>query len=208
MGLLRAAADAVVVGMNTFEVAGHDTLWFPESTYPPAKKIYAHYRKEILKKQHAPLLAIVTARGKIDFSFSVFHEPRQRVLILTTERGKKAIAKRMPRGLRNADVVAVSKDSVILPEAIVKLLRKEYKVELLLNEGGPTLFGGFLSAGVMDELFLTVAPQIAGRGKQPRIALVEGAEFLPGRSPWWTLKSARQAGNHLFLRYRIDDRKK
>jgi len=204
MGLLRAAADAVVVGSTTFEVAGHDTLWFPESTYRAAKKLYESYRKRTLKKTEMPVLAIVTGSGDIDFSFSVFHEPGQRVVILTTERGRKNLAKKMPRNLSSVEVAALSKGRAISPIAIVSLLKKEYKAEFLLNEGGPTLFGQFLGAGLVDELFLTVSPQIVGRGKRPRIALVEGTEFLPGHSPWGKLESARQGGSHLFLRYRFE----
>ena len=41
-------------------------------------------------------------------------------------------------------------------------------MQLLLHEAGPTLFGEFLAGGVMDELFLTVAPQIAERRSAPQ----------------------------------------
>ena len=205
MGLLRASVDAVVVGLSTFEVAGHDTLWFPESAYPKASEAYRKYRKDILKKPEQPLLAIVTGSGQVDFSFPVFHTPGQRVVILTTEKRKKAIDARKQGDLSSVEVVALSADGHVSPTAIVKVLKEEYNVGLLLNEGGPTLFGQFLADRAIDELFLTVSPQIAGRGPEhKRIALVEGTEFLPGSSPWWKLQSARQAGSHLFLRYQIN----
>ena len=35
-------------------------------------------------------------------------------------------------------------------------------VRALLSEGGPTLFRGFLAAGLVDELFLTLTPLLTG----------------------------------------------
>jgi len=44
MGLLRASADAVMVGAGTLHETSADSLWTPESTYPDAKRFYAEYR--------------------------------------------------------------------------------------------------------------------------------------------------------------------
>src|SRR5580692_3203500 len=124
MGLLRASVDCVVVGLSTFEVAGHDTLWFPESAYPKAGEAYRKYRKDVLKKSEQPLLAIVTGGGQVDFSFPVFHTPGQRVVILTTEKGKKAIDARKQGDLSSVEVVALSADGHVSPTAIVKVLKE------------------------------------------------------------------------------------
>ena len=79
-------------------------------------------------------------------------------------------------------------------------------MELLLHEAGPTLFGEFLAAGFMDELFLTVAPQIAGRvAANPRPGLVANVQFSPATAPWWKLLSAKSAADYLFLRYQMRD---
>ena len=76
-------------------------------------------------------------------------------------------------------------------------------MSFLLHEGGPTLFGHFLSAGLVDELFLTMAPQIAGRtGEHPRPGLVADVQFVPDTAPWLTLVSVKQQANHLYLHYR------
>jgi len=80
-------------------------------------------------------------------------------------------------------------------------------VELLLHEAGPTLFGEFLAGGFMDELFLTVAPQIAGRDPvHPRPGLVADVQFSPATAPWWKLISTKSATDYLFLRYQVVDR--
>jgi hypothetical protein len=59
----------------------------------------------------------------------------------------------------------------------------------------------------MDELFLTVAPQIAGRDAvHPRPGLVANFQFSPATAPWWKLISAKNATDYLFLRYQAVDR--
>jgi riboflavin biosynthesis pyrimidine reductase len=78
---------------------------------------------------------------------------------------------------------------------------------LILCEGGPHLIGDLLGAGLLDELFLTVAPQLAGRDEgKPRLALVEGAAFDVGAAPWANLGSVRRSGDLLFLRYGLGQR--
>ena len=74
---------------------------------------------------------------------------------------------------------------------------------MLLHEGGPTLFGQFLEAEAVDELFLTLSPQIAGRNSEAiRPGLVEGVQFVPYSAPWFQLLSVKQKAEHLYLRYR------
>jgi riboflavin biosynthesis pyrimidine reductase len=64
-------------------------------------------------------------------------------------------------------------------------LRTTLGVHLLLHKGGPTLFGQFVAAGLIDEFFLTLAPQIAGRiVERPRPAMISGTEFFPDTAPW------------------------
>jgi riboflavin biosynthesis pyrimidine reductase len=202
MGLLRASSDAIVVGATTFKIAGHDTLWFPESVYPLATDLYRGYRKGVLRKPEYPLLVVVTRSGRLDLTSAAFHTKGQRALVITSEQGKQNL-RTESNALASLQVRALSEaQGRSAPSAILELLREEFDVKLALNEGGPTLFGQFLVAGLVDELFLTLAPQIAGRvPAHPRAALVEGVEFLPGNAPWWSLLSAKQAANHLYLHY-------
>jgi hypothetical protein len=72
----------------------------------------------------------------------------------------------------------------------------------ILVEGGPRLLGDFYAGRLVDEQFLTLAPQIAGRDAgDRRLSLVMGRMFAPGKTPWGTLIDARRGGSHLFLRY-------
>jgi riboflavin biosynthesis pyrimidine reductase len=138
----------------------------------------------------------------------VFHTPRAKVLILTTEQGKRRLSQSGSEALASVEVKALATaEQGISPSAILTVLRREAGVELLLHEAGPTLFGEFLAGGFMDELFLTVAPQIAGRvAGHPRPGLVANVEFSPATAPWWKLLSTKSAADYLFLRYQVGDR--
>ena len=66
----------------------------------------------------------------------------------------------------------------------------------MLCEGGPTLHGRLREGGLADELFLTIAPKIAG-GEGPRV--LEGALPDVDRVELaWLLESEGE----LFARYR------
>ena len=57
---------------------------------------------------------------------------------------------------------------------------------------------------IVDELFLTLAPQVAGRDSDlHRLSLVEGHAFMPVDALWATLLSVKLADSHLLLRYRL-----
>ena len=56
MGLLRASADAIVVGAGTLRDVSAKSLWTPEYVYPDAKHLYAEYRVSAQNKPEYPLL--------------------------------------------------------------------------------------------------------------------------------------------------------
>jgi riboflavin biosynthesis pyrimidine reductase len=159
----------------------------------------------VLGKPEYPLVVVVTGTGRLDLTSAVFHTPRTRVLILTTEQGKQRLSQSGSEALASVEVKALpTAEMRISPSAILTLLRKEAVVELLLHEAGPTLFGEFLAGGFMDELFLTVAPQMAGRvAAHSRPGLVADVQFSPATAPWWKLLSAKSAADYLFLRYQV-----
>ena len=63
------------------------------------------------------------------------------------------------------------------------------------------MFGSLLASRLVDELFLTISPFVAGRATAHRLALAEGTELLPDTRDEAALLSLRRAGDHLFLRY-------
>jgi riboflavin biosynthesis pyrimidine reductase len=70
-------------------------------------------------------------------------------------------------------------------------------VRALLSEGGPTLFHGFVAAGLVDELFLTLTPLLTG--DEAETSILSGARLAdPARL---MLRWVLRAGDELFLRY-------
>ena len=203
MGLLRASADAVLIASGTVNAVSPEHLWLPEYICPAKKDSYGYYRS-LLKKTEHPLIVIVSGTGRLDLNRAVFQTPGIRVVIITTEEGLRCLDQAGANTLPSTEVrPQPGPHGRIAPEAILMFLKKEFGVGLVLMEGGPSLFGEFVACRLVDELFLTIAPQIAGRIRQnPRPALVEGAEFTPATAPWLKLVSAKKAGDHLYLRYR------
>jgi riboflavin biosynthesis pyrimidine reductase len=203
MGLLRASADAVMVGAGTLQDAGANSLWTPEYVYPDAKRLYAEYRIDAQHKPEYPLLVIVSGSGQLELERAVFRTPAMRTLIVTTPTGSDELTRRGAATLSSVEVRALnSSNGSIDPLAILELLQAQFGVSTLLHEGGPTLFGKFLAAEAVDELFLTLSPQIAGRkGDSLRPAIVQGVEFLPDSAPRLQMLSAKQKDAFLYLRY-------
>ena len=205
MGLLRASVDAVVVGAGTVHEVSPTHLWIAESIYPETKDLYAGYRRTALRKAGNPLLVIVSGSGRLELGRAIFHTPGTRVLIVTTESGKHQLASIGANALDSTEVAALDDTGGLIdPSTILALLRDEFGVRIVLHEGGATLFGHFMAHGLVDEVFLTLAPQIAGRTtERPRPGMVAAVEFRPETGPWFHLVSAKQRGGHLYLRYRV-----
>jgi riboflavin biosynthesis pyrimidine reductase len=207
MGLLRASADAIVIGSGTLRdtAAGH--LWLPEQVYPKAGELYTRYRRAVLNKPEPPLTVIVAGGGAVEFRRAVFRTPGVRTLIITTPNGKERLEGSGLESLPSVETrVLEGPGGKISPVSMLKLLRQEFGVKLLLHEGGPTLFGDFVAHRCIDELFLTVAPQFAGRSvERQRPGVISGTEFLPETAPWLRIVSLKKSADHLYLRYTLPE---
>jgi riboflavin biosynthesis pyrimidine reductase len=204
MGLLRASVDAVMVGAGTLADVGANSLWTPEYVYPDAKRLYAEYRINMLHKPEYPLLVIVSGSGQLELERAVFQTPAMRTVVVTTPAGRDELTRRGAATLSSVEVRALnSSGGSIDPLAILELLQAQFGVSTLLHEGGPTLFGQFLAAEAVDELFLTLSPQIAGRkNDSARPAIVQGVEFVPDSAPRFQSLSVKAKDAFLYLRYR------
>jgi riboflavin biosynthesis pyrimidine reductase len=80
--------------------------------------------------------------------------------------------------------------------SLLRSLRDE-GVEAVLCEGGPTLHGSLQAAGLVDELFLTIAPKLSGGGAPPRILEGELDDVVPLELAWLL-----EDDGELFARYR------
>ncbi len=145
-----------------------------------------------------PTTVIVTAGGDLPIQHAGLNDPDVPVVIATTARGAERLA-----GAELAPHVVV--ETMSSAERItghdIAVLGERLGARVVLCEGGPHLIGELVAADALDELFLTVAPQLVGRGGD-RLGLVEGIELVPPDTRWHDLVAVRRSGNHLFLRYR------
>ncbi|HWF59411.1 MAG TPA: dihydrofolate reductase family protein [Nitrospira sp.] len=203
MGLLRACADAVMIGEDTFRNAPGQ-VWTAGCVYPTFEKEFHAFRKHVGKDSLHPLNVVVSGMGRVDLEESLFRNEEIQSLVLTTQQGAAQLHRRYGVML-SATVHVFPGEVTINPSDMVALLHAEYGVKLLLHEGGPTLFSSFLEQSLLDELFLTMAPQIVGRsqaGKRPAFSGPLG--LAPEQAIWGTLRSVKQAkSGHLFLRYQV-----
>jgi riboflavin biosynthesis pyrimidine reductase len=202
MGLLRAVADAVIVGAGTLNVDRHH-VWTAERIFPSLAHEYRQLRV-LLRKPAPPLNVIVSGTGQVNLNLPVFASGEVPALIVTTPAGAKLLnSKKVPEAVEVCSVR--SSAGAIRSRAIFEQVGRRLPGgagKLILVEGGPQLLGAFYDEHALHEQFLTLAPQIAGRDFDgERLSLVMGRTFAPRNPLWGTLIDLRRGNNHLFLRY-------
>jgi riboflavin biosynthesis pyrimidine reductase len=126
-------------------------------------------------------------------------------LIVTNKQGEERIRAQNLQPF--VQLSAIQSDGPLSAQAILQEVNHFRQCEVILVEGGPQLMGDFFAGQALDELFLTLAPQIAGRDKVvERPGLVMGKRFAPENSIWGTLVSVKRGESHLFLRYAFTPR--
>jgi riboflavin biosynthesis pyrimidine reductase len=195
MGLLRACADAVVIGAGTLRASPHH-LWTPQYVYPAATADFA----ELRHRRHRapdPELVVVTASGDLPTEHPALQAGG--AVIITTAAG----ARNLPGRLAATSAVLPAGGGPRLPLSTVIDAVRARGHGMVLTEGGPHLIGQLIDARLLDELFLTAAPVLAGRANTIRPGLIAGLELLPARRQTADLVSARRRESYLFLRYRL-----
>lgn len=205
MGLLRATADAIVMGASTLR-ASPKHLLTAEYAYSPLAGSYRKLR-DVLGKSEVPLSVIVTASGDIDPGAALFRTGAP-VLVVTTAAGRERLVEvGLPRWVRvEAPLVQqLESDDKLTAGTMLSAVRRALGGSnggIVLVEGGPHLIGNFFADRCLDEMFLTLSPQVVGRdGSTHRPGLVEGRNMAPEHPAWGTLVGVRRADSHLFLRY-------
>lgn len=200
MGLLRARADAVLVGEGTMRVSP-DEVWSAESIFPSAADLFGELRRAE-GRGALPLHVLLTLDGALVPDAAILRTPGLRLLVATTERGARAAAPLVRDALADVELLPLGDEMVDLPRLMAEL-HARHAVRALLCEGGPRVYGSLLQAGVVDEEFLTLSPLMLGEEPgAPRPSLVEGSGFAPGQAPRAELVSLRRVGQHLFMRSR------
>lgn len=179
--LLRRPAHAVLVAAGTVRAEGYDAMRLGEADVA--------WRESQGLPPH-PVFALVTRSAELDPESPVFADAPVRPLVYTIASAPLARRSALERV---AEVVIVGEDDVDL--GAVRADLEARGLTRIHSEGGPSLFGAALAAGIVDELCLTVAPTLEG-GTARRIAASSGATPTPLR-----LLGVLRAGDELLLRY-------
>jgi riboflavin-specific deaminase-like protein len=181
---LRTVVDAVLVGTGTLRAERYGRL-----VRAPERRA----ARGRLGLAEDPLAVVLTRSGDVPWDAPLFDAPEQRVAVVT-RRGAAAV----PAHVRAPVELVELEDPG--PAAALRALHASHGVRAVLCEGGPTLNRALLADDVLDELFLTLSPLLAG-GEGDVLRVLAGAELPePARlSLRWVLRD----GDELLLRYTV-----
>jgi riboflavin-specific deaminase-like protein len=180
---LRTQVDALLVGTHTLKV---------ERYGPAVKQPELRAAREAIGLAPQPLLATVSRSGELPLEIPLFADPHARVVVFTTPRAPE------PDCAADVRLVRLDPAELTLTSAL-RSLRADHGVRSLLCEGGPTLMGALLREQLVDELFLTLAPQLAGGGTAPTLSSGPGLPEAAALELVWALERA----GSLYLRYAV-----
>jgi riboflavin biosynthesis pyrimidine reductase len=196
-GRLRATCDVVLVGAGTAR----------DEQYRPIRTTSSDSIARLNRGQSpAATLALVSRSLNFDLTSALFQEPEhddsvQRPIIITTADSDPG-----RRGALNevATVVIAGVGSVDLQLALEHIAN--FGFSRILCEGGPRLLDDLVSAGHLNELDLTLSPQLIGAGMsilEPARALaIPGSDSTRAPGPWpFHLAHIVEAESMLMLRY-------
>jgi riboflavin-specific deaminase-like protein len=148
---LRTRVDAVMIGAGTMRAECYGRV-----IGDPAKR----ERRERDGLPHDPLMVLVSGRLDLPWDAPLFTEGGGRVLIFTASDAEPPPTTTPVRVVRHLDHVDLGN--------ALEYLRTERGVRTLLCEGGPRLHAQLIEDELIDELFVTHAPKLAG-GEGPRL---------------------------------------
>jgi len=179
LSLLRALADVVIVGAGTVRAEGYGPV--------RPREWWGDLREG---RTPAPPLAIVSRGLDFDFDAPLFTEALSPTIVLTCA---SASADRLRAGEKHAEVIIVGDDRVEAGAALDALAERGLVRQL--TEGGPRLLAEFVAAGRLDELCLTMSPQLTA-GNAARVLNGPTLEPMPLR-----LGHVLEDDDFVFLRY-------
>lgn len=213
MDLLRAHADAIILGVNTL-VEETRVTGGRGPVYRIEDEAIRKLRGKLGRRKETNIFVTGAARVDLD-NYQVFDCDLVDAFIVTTTIGAARLLEQKAHP-RVQVIVAGEGNLVDLPKAM-HILRAQHGIEYLLCEGGPTLYGYMSRAGLIDEKFLTVSPVEVGLLVPPEQEPSESETKAPPKerpttfvapgftkesAPWWKWMSCRRVGDHQFNRYR------
>jgi riboflavin-specific deaminase-like protein len=184
MRTLRSKVDAVMIGAGTLRA---EKLSLGLDTTDGVQQ---------------PLATIVTQTGDVPLEKHLIVRGGQEVLILLPETAPESVGERL-RTLAPVMRAPADPGGAVELDAALRTLKAQRGVESLLVEGGPGLNHALISRNLVDEIFLTVAPELLGGSADETFALLRGPAVSARDRPTLDLESVHLAGDELFLRYSI-----
>ncbi len=179
---LREHSDAVLAGTTTLREEGYGRI---------LASAERRERRVARGLPGEPLACVLTRSGRLP-EVPLFDEPEARVVVFTVAEARSG------RWAADVAIHQVESEAALVTEAM-RTLRVRYGVRSVLCEGGPTVFGALLAENVVDELFLTLAPKLAGGGEAPGITTGPGLDDPASLELRWLLEYE----NALLLRYGV-----
>jgi riboflavin-specific deaminase-like protein len=185
---LRATTDAVMCGARTVEIS--------RSILDNGGERFTRRRLRQGLASHN-VRVLVSGSGTIDLDADIFQTRFSPIIILTTARISKTNLNRLRKAVQE---VKIAGQTEINFRAALGWLHKKWKVQRLLCEGGGELNAAMFAADLVDEVHLTICPQIFGGRTAPTIA--EGGESPRlSHAARFDLKTASHQGSELFTRF-------
>jgi riboflavin-specific deaminase-like protein len=181
---LRTRADAVMIGAGTMRAEGYG---------PPVSDPAKRERRARDGLRANPLMVIVSGRLDVPWEAPVFTEGAGEIVIATASEDEPPETETPVHLVHHPEGVDLA--------ALLATLKAEHGVRALLCEGGPRLHGQLIDAGLVDELFVTHVPKLAG-GVGPGL-VSELAEEVRELELGWLL--AEDETGELFARYLVPD---
>jgi riboflavin biosynthesis pyrimidine reductase len=160
--VMRQQADVILVGAGTVRAENYSGAQFS-----PVQRQARQRRGQA----EVPPIAVVTNRGEFDHDAKLFTRTEVPPMILTSSAAAPGASSRL--GSLAEVVVASGADPDAVDNAVALKILADRKLFRVLAEGGPSLLGSLIVAGLLDELCLTIAPLLVG-GSAPRIATGPG----------------------------------
>ena len=179
---LRELCDAVLIGTGTLRAERYGRL-----VRDPERRA-----RRVAAGLQADPLVVLFARGlDLPWDAPLFGVPEQRVVVAC-----RTDAPEPPVTAASVSLVRLGKPTLV---DALHALRGSFGVRSVLCEGGPTLNHHLIASGLLDELFLTLGPMVAGDSSAPGL-LTGPALASPARLELrWVLRH----GDELFLRYAL-----
>jgi riboflavin-specific deaminase-like protein len=187
---LRTRVDAVMSGARTVD------LGLVDLGPGPAK-----YRRMRLRKglPEYNLRVVVSGSASLNPKAEIFRHRFSPVIVLCAERAEK---KKVEALRKVADEVRAFGRNEVDFVAALQWLREQWNVRRLLCEGGGEVNAGLFRHGVVDEIYLTLAPLVFGGRDAPTMADGQGIDAVNDATRL-QIKSLKRVGNELFLVYKV-----